>query len=159
MSFEEDQCCHRCGEGYGLSTGTGNMSSMNSLGKTSSRASARCSSRVSLVNRRLEVESGMKTPESLIGRMITEKKDKVQTGSIKSGKNLSRTDESHVLELRYQMELQKLQIVDEERKRCSEIEDEKRRRECDADRLFRTEQAEKDTEFWKTESSATEKNR
>ena len=100
------------------------------------------------MNKRLEMESGMKTPESQIGRMNTEKKDKGQTCSTKASKNLSRNDEARVLELRYQMEIQKLQIaVDEERKRFSEIEDEKRRRECDADRLFRAEQAEKDREL------------
>ena len=97
------------------------------------------------MNRRLDMESGMKTPESQIGRMNTEKKDKGQTCSTKASENLSRIDESRVLELRYQMEIQKLQIaVDEERKRYSEFEDEKRRRECEADRLFRAEQAEKD---------------
>ena len=37
--------------------------------------------------------------------------------------------------------------VDEERKKCAEIEDEKRQREIDADRVFRAEQAEKDREL------------
>ena len=100
------------------------------------------------INKRLEMESGMKTPESQMGRMNIEKKDKGQTCSTKASKNLSRNEEARVLELRYQMEIQKLQIaVDEERKRFSEIEDEKRRRECEADRLFRAEQAEKDREL------------
>ena len=42
------------------------------------------------INKRLEMESGMKTPESQIGKINTEKKDKGQTCSTKASKNSSR---------------------------------------------------------------------
>jgi hypothetical protein len=55
--------------------------------------------------------------------------------------------DSKVQELKYQLELQKIQLMaDVERKQWAQAEDEKRRKEVEAERIFRAEQAEKDRE-------------
>ena len=57
----------------------------------------------------------------------------------------AKAGDSKLQELKYQLELQKIQLMaDLERKQWAQAKDEKRRNDAEAERIFRAEQAERD---------------
>ena len=68
-----------------------------------------------------------------------------QEQSAKMARSTAKAGDSKLQELKYQLELQKIQLMaDLERKQWAQAEDEKRRKDAEAERIFRAEQAEKD---------------
>ena len=88
-----------------------------------------------------ELDLAMRTPDPGAVRLDTHGKEQ----STKMVKSTAKAGDSKLQELKYQLELQKIQLMaDLERKQWSQTEDEKRRRDAEAERIFRAEQAEKD---------------
>ena len=88
-----------------------------------------------------ELDLTMRTPDPSSVRLDTHGKEQ----SAKMARSTVKVGDSKVQELKYQLELQKIQLMaDVERKQWAQAEDEKRRKEVEAERIFRADQAEKD---------------
>ena len=88
-----------------------------------------------------ELDLTMRSPDPGSVRLDTHGKEQ----SAKMARSTVKVGDSKVQELKYQLELQKIQLMaDVERKQWAQAEDEKRRKEFEAERIFRAEQAEKD---------------
>ena len=88
-----------------------------------------------------ELDLAMRSPDPGSVRLDTHGKEQ----SAKMARSTVKAGEFKLQELKYQLELQKIQLMaDVERKQWAQAEDEKRRKEVEAERIFRAEQAEKD---------------
>ena len=91
-----------------------------------------------------ELDMAMRTPDPGANRLDMHRKEQ----SAKFARSTAKVVDSKLQELKYQLELQKIQLMAEsERKQWAQAEDEKRRKDAEAERIFRAEQAEKDRQF------------
>ena len=88
-----------------------------------------------------ELDLAMRTPDAGAVRLDTHGKEQFAN----MVRSTAKTGDSKLQELKYPLELQKIQsMADLERKQWAQAEDEKRRQDAEAERIFRAEQAEKD---------------
>jgi hypothetical protein len=88
-----------------------------------------------------ELDLAMRTPDAGAVRLDTHGMEQ----SAKMVRSTAKAGDSKLQELKYQLELQKIQkMADLERKQWAQAEDEKRRKDAEAGRIFRAEQAERD---------------